>query len=96
MRLKRHKIEGIPFNAAKWIGATITPELLVIHDTASRLQTGNAARYLRDNPAKVSVQFILERDGSLEQQVPTNRRANHAGRIRISWPQILQQFQHRH
>ena len=80
MKLLRHKIDGIPFNAAAHQRGLMKPTVVVIHDTASSLGKGNAARYLRDNTAKVSVHFIIERDGSAEQQVRTNRGANHAGR----------------
>lgn len=80
MRVVRHKVEGVPYREAKSIGGTIVPEIVVLHDTAGRLEKGNSARYLRDNPAGVSVHFVVERDGSIEQQVPTNRRAGHAGK----------------
>lgn len=80
MRVKNHKIEGIPYRAAKAIGRVIVPEIVILHDTAGRLDKGNSAGYLRDNPAGVSVHFVVERDGSIEQQVPTNRRAAHAGK----------------
>ena len=79
MRLRNHRIDTASFAAAKATGGVIVPTLVVLHDTASRLEPGSAAAYLRDNSAKVSVHFIVERDGSLIQQVPTNRRANHAG-----------------
>jgi N-acetylmuramoyl-L-alanine amidase len=82
MRLKAHRIEGVPFRAARWTGPLIAPELIVVHDTASRIEPGRAAEYLRDNVAQVSVHFVVERDGSVEQQVATNRRANHAGASR--------------
>lgn len=80
MRVKNHKVEGVPYNAAKAIGAVIVPEIVVLHDTAGRLDKGSSARYLRDNSAGVSVHFVVERDGSIEQQVPLNRRAGHAGK----------------
>ncbi|MDO5648846.1 N-acetylmuramoyl-L-alanine amidase [Paracoccus sp. (in: a-proteobacteria)] len=80
MRVEHHKITTIPFRAAHHTGGIITPSLVVLHDTAGRLDHGNTADYLRgDNPQKVSCHFVIERDGSIEQQVPTNRRANHAG-----------------
>lgn len=80
MPIENGKLSGIPFTAARWTGGPITPEIVILHDTASRLETGNAARYLADNPAKVSVHFVVERNGNVVQQVPVNRRANHAGK----------------
>ncbi|SEQ59420.1 N-acetylmuramoyl-L-alanine amidase [Loktanella sp. DSM 29012] len=80
MKLSRHKISTATWQAATHVGGTIEPTLIVLHDTASRLDEGSAADYLADNAAKVSVHFVVERDGSLIQQVATNRRANHAGR----------------
>lgn len=80
MQFKNHKLVDHPFNAARWTGGEITPKIVVLHDTASRLDTGSAARFLQDNEAKVSVHFVVEMDGGVTQQVPINRRANHAGR----------------
>lgn len=80
MRVENHKVTGIPFTPARHMGGTITPTLVVLHDTASRLDPGNAARYLADNDAGVSVHFVVERDGTITQQVPLNRQANHAGK----------------
>lgn len=74
------KLDGIPFRQAKWMGGAITPRLVVLHDTASRLEAGRVADYLADNRAEVSVHFVMERDGSIEQQVPLDRAAWHAGR----------------
>lgn len=79
MKILNHKLDAATYQAARWIGGAITPEIVVLHDTASRLEKGNAAAYLRENDAKVSVHFVVERDGSISQQVPVNRRANHAG-----------------
>lgn len=80
MRITNHKVEGLTFQEAHYIGDVITPEIVVLHDTAGRLEKGNSAAYLASaNPGKVSVHFIVERDGTVTQQVPTNRRANHAG-----------------
>lgn len=71
--------DGAAYDAARWIGGKITPEIVIVHDTASRLEPGSAARWLKDNPARVSCHFVIERDGSVIQQVPVDRRANHAG-----------------
>lgn len=80
MKLVNHKIEGIPFRAAHYTGGVIVPTIVVLHDTAGRLEKGNSAAYLASkNAPKASVHFVLERDGTVEQQIPTNRRGNHAG-----------------
>lgn len=79
MHVKNHRVEGLPFKAARHVGGIISPSIVILHDTAGRLTKGNSAAYLRYNEAKVSVHFILERDGTIEQQVETNRRAGHAG-----------------
>ncbi len=80
MKFLHHKLQGVPFNLARHRRGKITPIVVVIHDTASSLGHGDAARYLEDNNAKTSVHFIIERNGAIEQQVPTNVGANHAGR----------------
>ncbi|WP_107495305.1 N-acetylmuramoyl-L-alanine amidase [Thalassobius sp. I31.1] len=80
MQFSDHRLADHPFRPARWTGGTITPEIIVLHDTASRLDKGSAAAFLLDNEAKVSVHFVLEIDGTITQQVPINRRANHAGR----------------
>ncbi|MDO5631116.1 MAG: N-acetylmuramoyl-L-alanine amidase [Paracoccus sp. (in: a-proteobacteria)] len=79
MNIKNHKLTGVEYQQARWIGPEITPEIVILHDTASSIKKGAAAGYLRDNPAKVSVHFVIEIDGTIIQQVPVNRRANHAG-----------------
>lgn len=81
MRLKGHKVEGIPYLAAYHVGPVITPTIVILHDTAGRLEPGNSAAYLASqNTGQVSVHFVVERDGSVTQLAPTNRRTNHAGK----------------
>lgn len=80
MQITNHKLDGVRFKQAKWMGGVITPEIVVLHDTASRLDPLNAANYLADNDAKVSVHFVVERDGTITQEVPTDHAAWHAGK----------------
>lgn len=80
MKLARHKVQDVAFQPARWAGGSITPEIVILHDTASSLNKGSAANYLAENSAKVSVHFVVETDGTIVQQVATNRRANHAGK----------------
>ena len=80
MRIINHKLDGVEFKPAYYTGPVITPEIVVLHDTAGRLTKGNSAAYLASkNSGEVSVHFVLERDGTIIQLVPTNCRANHAG-----------------
>lgn len=80
MRIRNHRVEGLTFQKAHYIGEVITPSIVVLHDTAGRLEKGNSAAYLASaNTPKASVHFVIELDGTIVQQVPTNRRANHAG-----------------
>lgn len=81
MRLKSHKVEGIDYLSAHYVGPVITPEIVILHDTAGRLEKGNSAAYLASkNSGQVSVHFVVERDGSVTQLAPTNRQTNHAGK----------------
>ena len=79
MKFKNRIAQGIEYSSAANIGGKIVPSIVVLHDTAGRLDKGNSARYLQAAPRGVSVHFIVERDGTVSQQVPTNRRAGHAG-----------------
>lgn len=79
MQIANHLLAGHRYQPAALIGSTITPEIVILHDTASRLEPFNAADYLA-SAGKVSVHFVVERDGTITQQVPTNRRAGHAGK----------------
>lgn len=84
MKLQNHKVEGLTYEQAYHVGGEITPSIVILHDTAGRLEKGNSARYLAsNNTGKVSVHFVVERDGTISQHVPTNRRANHAGTSRF-------------
>ncbi|MBT8170436.1 N-acetylmuramoyl-L-alanine amidase [Falsiruegeria litorea] len=80
MTFKDGVLDGVTHQEARWQGKEITPEIVVLHDTASRITPGPAANYLAENDRKVSVHFVIERNGELIQQVPIDRQANHAGR----------------
>lgn len=80
MKVSRHKVQDVDFQPARWKGGVIVPEIVILHDTAGSLAKGSSAAYLADNTAKVSVHFVVERDGTIIQQVETNRRASHAGK----------------
>lgn len=80
LTIKNHRFVDVPFNKARWTGGKIEPIAVIVHDTAGRLNPRNSAVYLQNNNAQTSVHLVAERSGSFEQQVPFDRRANHAGR----------------
>ncbi|MTH33582.1 hypothetical protein GL279_03105 [Paracoccus limosus] len=51
MKLVNHKIEGISFRAAHYTGGVIVPTIVVLHDTAGRLEKGSSAAYLASQKA---------------------------------------------
>ena len=57
----------------------ITPTLIVVHDTGSRITKGNVVKYLKKNSRKVSYHIVIERDGSVVQMAGLDRRCHHAG-----------------
>ncbi|MBU2867122.1 N-acetylmuramoyl-L-alanine amidase [Pacificibacter marinus] len=81
MNIQNHLLTNAAFLPAYFTGGEITPEIVILHDTAGRLDKGNSATYLAsENVARASVHFVIEVDGTITQSVATNRKANHAGK----------------
>ena len=85
MKIINHRLvadEGAPeilFQEANAFGGIITPRFLIMHYTAGG--SGRAtAHYFSAPTTKTSAHFIIDRDGTIIQQVPCNRKAYHAGR----------------
>lgn len=75
-----HHSRGVRFMQDN-MGGLLVPELILCHYTVTR--DGPAtARTLQDETMKASVHFVVGRDGSIIQQVPTDRVAWHAGKSR--------------
>nr|WP_321458126.1 N-acetylmuramoyl-L-alanine amidase [uncultured Cohaesibacter sp.] len=72
--------EPVPFERSPNQSAGFAPEGIILHDTAGRLDKGNAVNWFLKPEAKASAHLTVERDGSLTQQVAFNRRAWHAGK----------------
>ena len=61
-------------------GGKITPKLIVLHYTASGGVDGSGdANYLSKASSRASAHVVVGRNGSIDQIVPFNRRAWHAG-----------------
>lgn len=79
MQIRNGRLAGARFVAANSSGGPITPELIVLHDTAGRLEKGSSVAWFRSKQCQTSAHFVVERDGDIVQMVPTDRRAFHAG-----------------
>lgn len=83
LRIKNHRLAGVPFVAANASGGDMTPSLIVVHDTAGRLDKGSSVAWFRSRECPTSAHLVVEVDGSITQMVPFNRKAFHAGKS--SW-----------
>lgn len=63
----------------KHSGGRIVPRVVILHDTAGRLDKFNSRDYLCSNPSKVSCHFVIERDGTVSQLATCDARTSHAG-----------------
>ena len=85
MNIVDGRLEGVRYVKARMFGGPIEPELIVLHDTAGWSKKFNTVKWFQ-KPKKgkryvhVSAHFVVERDGTITQMVPTNRKAYHAGR----------------
>jgi len=70
---------GVTQRAATNMGGVIDPSLIVVHDTAGRLDKGSSVAWFASHECKTSAHIVIERDGSVVQMVPLNRKAFHAG-----------------
>lgn len=80
MQIANHKLVGVNFRAANASGGAMTPTLIVTHDTAGRLEKGSSVEWFASKDCGTSAHLVVERDGSITQMVPFNRKAFHAGR----------------
>ena len=79
MAITNHRLDGVRFVAATASGGELMPSLIILHDTAGRLDKGNTVKWFASPKCKVSAHIVIERDGTITQMVPFNRRAWHAG-----------------
>lgn len=78
----RLSIDGreVPFVPAACQGGRIEPHLIVLHDTAGRLEAGSSVSWFQQARSKASAHFVVERDGSVTQMVACDHCAWHAGK----------------
>lgn len=79
MKIKNGRLEGVEYKEAHAFGGTMKPELIVVHDTAGRLDRFSSVDWFCSDECNTSAHVVIERDGTITQQVPFNRKAWHAG-----------------
>ena len=77
-RVTNHKLDGVEFVDTPNKDGEITPEIIIIHSTESRLIT-STVRWFQSPTSKASAHLVMGRDGKLVQMVAFNQRAWHAG-----------------
>ena len=104
MQIKNHKLAGHWYRLSRDIGAEMdAPRFIVMHYTAGG--AGAASRdYMLKSPTQkqrllgaarkiyASAHVIVDRDGSIWQIVPFNRKARHAGRSRWKGLESLNRY----
>lgn len=78
LTIQNHRLVNVPYVPAKLTGPPITPEILVMHYTATLLGAPVVQAFAAANAA-ASAHLVLDVDGAFTQMVPFNRRAAHAG-----------------
>lgn len=78
--IRNGRVSGARFVPARVSGGEIRPTLIVLHDTAGRLDKGSSVRWFQDPTCQTSAHFVVERDGEVVQMVRTDRKAAHAGK----------------
>ncbi len=83
MQIMNHRLIGdaghaVAYDPSPNQSGTVTPLYLVIHYTAGT-SSASAVSWLKNPASKASAHLVIDRDGSIVQLVPFNRRAWHAG-----------------
>lgn len=83
MQIMNHRLIGdaghaVTYDPSPNQSGTVTPLYLVIHYTAGT-SSASAVSWLKNPASKASAHLVIDRDGSIVQLVPFNRRAWHAG-----------------
>lgn len=82
MKIKNHLLDDpkVRIGSSPNQGGTIVPRLLVLHYTASGGEDGKGdADYLSRASSRASAHIVVGRNGSIDQIVPLNKKAWHAG-----------------
>jgi N-acetylmuramoyl-L-alanine amidase len=76
MRIIDHRLDGVKFDHAREIGDTIDPKFIVNHYTAGYTAQSAIQTF---KTTIIAAHLVIDRDGTVTQMVPFNKKANHAG-----------------
>lgn len=79
MKIAAHRLTDCAFVPAHSSGGAMTPTLIVLHDTAGRVEAGSSVNWFKSKECTTSAHVVVERDGTVVQMVDFNKRAWHAG-----------------
>lgn len=79
LTVSKGRLSGVDFKPARCSGGAISPEVIVLHDTAGRLDPGSSVRWFQSDKCQTSAHLVVEVDGTVTQMVPLDRKAFHAG-----------------
>lgn len=79
MKIVNHRLSGTPFRKANASGGEMRPSLIVLHDTAGRLEPKSSVNWFASEDCPNSAHVVIERDGSITQMVEFDHKAWHAG-----------------
>lgn len=84
MRIENGILKDTGGKPVRWVkanacGGDMAPRFIVAHDTAGALRPFSSVEWFASKQCGTSAHFVVERDGTITQMVPTNRRAYHAG-----------------
>lgn len=80
--IAKGRLKGASFVSAKVTGGPLKPLAIILHETAGPLEKGNCVRYFQGAEAAklgVAAHIVIDRDGTVTQMVPFDKRAGHAG-----------------
>lgn len=79
MQIENGLVKGVRWVKANAYGGSMTPRYICLHDTAGRMRKFSSVEWFASPQCTTSAHFVVERDGTITQMVPTDKRAYHAG-----------------
>jgi N-acetylmuramoyl-L-alanine amidase len=76
LKVTNHRLDGVKYDPAKQIGETIEPKFIVNHYTAGYTAESAINTF---KSTIIAAHLVIDRDGTIVQMVPFNKKANHAG-----------------